>query len=329
MLSILLLILKIIGIILLAILLFILAVLFLILFVPIRYKIKANRTGISEDPPVNAVVQVSWLMHLLHVKANYPGETYVTARILGFPVFKFPEAEETKKKKADKARKKAEKETSQNKKEDNQNKKEENNIVTEENSEPNSDTVTVIEEKTEAETENAAVDSVINASDEKKSIFDKINSLFQKIKETIELIKDKITHIQDTITEAKENASYYIDVLQSDTFKESLDLAMGELKRILKSIKPRKCRIYVEEGMADPATTAQILAIYGMFYPLLYKSVSVVGNFEEEIIKADVYIKGHITIFVLVYAALKLFFSRKIRKMIALFKKEDKKHGRK
>ena len=79
-------ILKIIGIILLCILGLLLLLLILILFVPIRYRLKADRK-LKADTPVRAEAKITWLMHLISAAYQYPKAPYLKVRILGIPVY--------------------------------------------------------------------------------------------------------------------------------------------------------------------------------------------------------------------------------------------------
>ena len=89
MLSVILGILKIIGLILLAVILVLLFLLLLLLFVPIRYRL----TGHYEEKP-EAEAEVSWLLKLVRATVRYRDGLSVQARLLGFKVWSMePESE--------------------------------------------------------------------------------------------------------------------------------------------------------------------------------------------------------------------------------------------
>ena len=97
MISVLLIILKLVGM-LLAILLGMLVLLLLfILFVPVRYHVQANRDE-SDGVPVHLTIKVSWLLHLLNGRYQYPEEAFLRIRILCFTIYNSSVVKEGKQK---------------------------------------------------------------------------------------------------------------------------------------------------------------------------------------------------------------------------------------
>ena len=86
-------------------------------------------------------------------------------------------------------------------------------------------------------------------------------------------------------------------------------------------ILPDKTDIDLLLGLEDPAITAQLMGLYGTLYPALYKKVRFRPDFENKVVKADVHLKGHVTIFTIVWAAAVCFFNKDVRKVIRRFKK--------
>ena len=91
---------------------------------------------------------------------------------------------------------------------------------------------------------------------------------------------------------------------------------------MLKSISPRKIRGSVLIGTGDPASTGQILAVYGMLYPLLGYHIDIVPDFEQQIIEGDLYVKGKITVFKALKTAWIVYFNKDLRRLIKLLKRE-------
>lgn len=79
MLHIILLILKIIGIVLLVILGLLLAILLLVLLVPIRYRLDGSYYG-----KLKGTARITWLLHILSIRASYEEELTVSVRVLGW-----------------------------------------------------------------------------------------------------------------------------------------------------------------------------------------------------------------------------------------------------
>lgn len=148
-----------------------------------------------------------------------------------------------------------------------------------------------------------------------KNIFCKIIGLFQNIQYTIRHFCDRMKSILNKI-------EYYREIIASDIFKQSFQLCRDELVSILKTLKPQKSEADLVVGMDDPATTGEILAIWGMLYPLIGEHVNITGDFERNRIEGHVFIKGKIKVITFIKAAIRIYFNKDIKKLIKLLKKE-------
>lgn len=326
MLHIILLILKIIGIVLLFVLGLLILAILCVLFVPVRYRIRVTREEGEGQPPVTAYVKVTWLLHIVNILVRYPAEVIVRARVLIFTLFRIPEKE----KKAGK-QKKAKKEKKE-KKEAQETKETQDVQVPSEESETL--TVSTVTEPYEAFMGNEEIESdreETEESEEKKSLPAKIKKIIGKIKQFFENITECFKNIQytieklcDKIKAVLDNIQYYREVLESDPFRQSLQTCKGELGWVFKRLKPDKFEANLTVGMEDPAATGEILAIFGMLYPLIGPHVRIAGDFECEKTRVEgrLYIRGRIRMFTFLRTALRIYFSKDIKKLIKILKKE-------
>lgn len=315
MLHIILLILKIIGIVLAVVLGMLFLVLISVLFVPVRYRIRAERQEGDDSPPVEVYVKVTWLLHLVNVLVRYPGRVAVRVRILVFTLFRLPQKE---KKPGRERRPKKEPQPSES-----MEPKKEPRPQPEESAKTKQEQELQPEESVESgqEQEPPHKDSfsgkIKKALDKIKAVFEKIKAFFQNIQYTIRNICDKIKNTSDTI-------HYYREVLESEIFRSSLQQCRGELGWVFRKLKPDRFEADLIVGMEDPAATGEILAIYGMLYPLIGQSVRVAGDFEcdKTRVEGRFYMRGRIRAFTFIRAAVRLYFNKDIRKLIRLLKKE-------
>lgn len=317
MLHILLLILKIIGIILAVLTGCVLLALCLVLFVPIHYRVELKRTETEGSPPIEVKAKITWLLHFVNIRILYPSDIYLKVRILFITLFRLPQ------------KKKSDKKT--NKDSNGKTKKKDNEKAEEAQERRQSDVSTKTEKvKTEqngkdTEGESVKADASDNADEEtqntnpKLSLKDKLNKLWNLFKNIWYTIKG----ICDKIKEILENIEYYLDIIKSDTFKQAFSLCKDELVSILNYIKPRKFIADLIIGMGDPAATGQILSYYGMLYPLIGNNVTVTGDFDMKRIEGSVFFKGRIKLFTFLKAVIRIYFSKDIKKLLKLFKKED------
>ncbi len=298
-LTVLLLILKILGIVLLVLLGILLALLLIVLFVPVRYQGSGYRK--EGDPvPVHVQLKVTWLLHLVRVSFIYPEEAFLKVKILFFQILPAKE----KKKKASNKKEADGKKPKTDKKE------------------AGSDVSDTASDQKISDEGNAADE---DGGDDRRTLSDFVRKLFsaiRNIKYTIRKIYDKINHIIH-------NIRYYIKILQTESFKRAFVLCREQLLRLMKIVLPRKVSGTFTIGMEDPAATGQILSIYGILYPLIGDSITVIPDFEKPVMEGSFRFKGKITAFTLIRIAAKIYFDKDLKRVICLFKKETVQNGRK
>ena len=82
---------------------------------------------------------------------------------------------------------------------------------------------------------------------------------------------------------------------------------------MLKKMKPKKLQANIEFGFADPYTTGSILAYASILYPFYGDNISIRPNFEEAIVKGDVYVKGRFRISYFLSMGIRLILNKDIR----------------
>ena len=310
-------ILKGIGIILLVIFIVLAVLLLLVLFVPVRYRVDGCRTA-ADDVPVRITLKVSWLLHLLRARYQYPGNPVLQVYLLCFPLFPSREkknagntAESTTKEDIPENTSKAAAKVSGANPADR----------AEESADKEND-------KGEACVSGESVSSQekqANEEDEQPTLlkfFHKLFRLLQNIRYTITRIYDKIKHVI-------RNIRYYFAVIQSERFKRAFGLCRTEIFSLLKGILPGKISGNFIIGTGDPAGTAQILAVHGLLYPLIGNHITITPDFENSVIEGDFLVKGRITAAKILKTAIKIYFNKDVKQVIRLLKREAAINGRK
>ena len=138
----------------------------------------------------------------------------------------------------------------------------------------------------------------------------------------IKNIRYTIRRICDKIKDIVNNIQYYSNILKSDVFQRTWTLCSGQVLALLKSIRPRKFTGKLLIGLGDPARTGQALAIYGILYPMVGSHIEVAPDFGQRVLEWDFFVKGKITVFRFLKIAWALFFSRDLRRLLKLLKRE-------
>lgn len=334
--SVILTILKIIGILLLAVLGLLLTVLLLVLFVPIRYRAEG---GYREDIAVTA--RVTWLCHLLSVRAAFAEKAFsYQVKVCGIRLL--PKQEKA----AGQAGEKAVETAAQAGAEAVE--------VGAEAAQVGAEVAQAGAEAVEAGTEAAQVgaEAVEAGAEAAQAMAEAGTKATQAVKETVtgagetdtgetqagesekpgfseklrafvEGLLEKLRAACARIKDIRAQIAWYKELLTREDTKRSIRLAWRQLVKILRHIRPRKLHAAFIIGTGDPASTGQVLAVHGMLYPLLGEHVSLVPDFEEKHIEGEFQLKGHITICMLLICALRVILNKEIRQLIQRLRKKE------
>lgn len=314
MVTILLTLLKILGIILASVLGILLIVLLLVLFAPIVYR----ADGSVELPEISVRARARWLFGLLRVSFSYPEDQTLFVKLLWITLY-------------DSSRRKRETSAKKRRSKENPPRDSKKDVKADENDEALSSTEGCGENATSvtaeeytastAGTDTSSADSASDASEDsadasnhkskkqaKHDIHDKVSQIRafpQRIKFTFQKFYDKIKHI-------REEWDFYKRLLEDEATKDLIAHAKKRLSRILHSIRPRRIEADLIVGTGAPDTTGYLYGVYGMLSPKLPK-VFLTPDFEEAILQGRFRIGGHITVGKLLFHAGCLLTDKKLK----------------
>ena len=303
MLSVMLFVLKLVGIILLVLLSLVLLILGLVLFAPIKYKGSGSKYG--ENLQVQALV--TYLNPIVRVLVQYPGAHIVQVKICGFVIFKT--GDETEEEKPDESIPKTikEKETPSS----------ENNTVVEQECRQQE----IVQEKSSTQPSsisNAGEQSVSHdvcveekagttktaTTEGETATAKEVHDAHSVVAEQTDLPKDSVV---DTI-------GYYYSL-----FQENKDLILEVIKivfRALKTIMPRKCRIKAVYGAGEADKTGFIYAAYCALEVYLPGKVTFEPVWTEKFAEGEFELKGKIRIIHFLVAAIKIIANPRVSLLI-------------
>ena len=317
-------ILKIIGIVLAVLLGIALALILIVLFVPFGYQVSGNCDG--DVKTLTGEAKVSWLFHLICGYVTYKEKKiHIKARVawkyIDLSAMMDPKEEKKPKKKKEKKQKKTEDHLEAAKEEEKPQQNEEQLQKTEviENKVEEEAKVSgspAIEEKEQEPSqkeeikESSKEDKDQKTDDpeekEKKKISEKIQGLIDKIQQTIKGFCDKIEVL-------KTKKDTVVDFIKNEVHKRAFIKVKKELIRLLKCLCPKKAGGDVTFGFEDPYTTGQILAGASILYPFYFEHLTLRPDFENQIVKGNLFLKGRIYIASFVGVGLRLLLCKDIR----------------
>lgn len=318
MLTIFLTILKIIGILLLVVIGLLILGILAILFVPLRYDGKIS----YNDKNQCVATQITWLFRLICIEGGYQEKVYVRARLLWFTLWKW-KADEKENDKEDHLesadyseeeldRLLEERSQKEESKEETKEETKEAKVIEEKLDEPDAEeNLTEVQpteiELTEAEPKEVELNEAkSNEAESKEKKPKKIQ--FQQIGKRIKEIKEKIKHIKEMASDQR--------------IHRAILLLIDGAWKIVRHSLPRKIKGRAKFGFEDPSTTGQILTYVSLLYPCYVKSVELVPMFTEKVIDLDLYFRGRVRLFSLIWICVKIWFDRNFR---YLYKKVKKK----
>ena len=323
MISVLLIILKIIGITLLVVLGIILLVLLLILFVPVRYRSSGN----YHDQATFAIEgHITWLLHIVSAKAvyhaNQPFHLYL--KLFGIPIYDNLKVgnNKIKNKKA-----KSTQDKSDNAKE----------LKAASITPLSEDALEIPAEKTIDDSQAGQVENDIkkaainedsfkedqNRTPQKDSIFQKTKRGLVSLVNIFKNIKFTIWKMYDTIVRIKDNIKYYLKVLQLDSTRQAFATCKKQLARVFRNLCPKKFQVKLHLGFEDPSVLGDVLAVWGIFYPWHQGRIDIQPDFENPVMEGDFLVKGRISVYVLVWTALILLCDRNIKLLLKHLKRNN------
>lgn len=343
MLSVILTVLKAIGLILLILLGVVILALLLVLFMPIVYRVKAENQDTEHLlEGLKAHAKVRWLFGLLRGGYAYPEPERLIVKVLFFTVYDSGkeqkkavskagdedeeagnEGEETGKAAKDKAEPvtgDAEIKTAL--------KKEENAGEKHKDSEKpdvdDKDTVKEGSDIPDGESQNDEYREIKTGNDEpRKSEKREAETPGKGLRAKFDKFKYTIYDTCDKIKSVWENFSYYKGVFEQEDTKQLLKHVFKRLGKVLKSIRPRKLKADIRFGTGSPDTTGYAYGVYGMLCSVLGKNVFVTPDFEQAVLAGNLYAAGHITLFTILWHAFMIVIDKKVWEFMSKIKRDD------
>lgn len=322
-------ILKIIGILLLVILGLILLLVSSVLFVPITYKVRAER----KDGVIQVRAVAGWMFRLLsvHYRLHTSQEPMqlLQGRILGIPVWK---PLEPKKEKPKKAEKKSKEKQSKPKQMEAKQLEQKAEVKSSDKAKerlkkdltPGTAVATVPQSEPEVSRQEQPQDKKAQTKPPRQSILKKLLYAIRRIYGKITAIGRglfslvvKLLHMPEKASETIGTLTDFWNLEENVKARESI---WRELKFLWKHSRPRKADLTLHFGFEDPSWTGQcmgVLSILNVWYP---GRIFLKPEFEQEIFEGTLYIKGHMMLAVPLLSIFRLWRDENVMKMYRRFR---------
>lgn len=124
--------------------------------------------------------------------------------------------------------------------------------------------------------------------------------------------------------------SSIIKFIREKATKDVIKMLRGELFGVIKHVLPLHIKGYIRFGFTDPAVTGIVVGIVSLFPVAYQKGFQILPDFEEKVFEAEGMGKGRIRIFHFLRSGGRIYFNKKVRKLIKRYKKlkEELSNGR-
>ena len=331
---------KIIGI----ILALVLGLLVLVLAAPVRYSFRFHT---DENAPPGGQVKVTWLLHILYVRASYIDKMLdYRVRIFGYQIMgNQKEFLEKKKKREQKKQQKRQRKEEKDQKDKKEQPEPELQALSLPEPEAVSEAEPEVKEKASSgETEVLKDDVVVEAEPEVKEKAssdetevpkeDAVVEAEEKEKSAKTATREKSgdgqkktaggkTGRKKTVKGKKKRRESLGDKIvavrtawQEYHGRQLLDFTKKSIIKILRHVLPRKMRGYIHFGFDDPAVTGLVTGTAAMFYPKYRKTFTLEPDFHQTCFEADCSGRGRIHPGFFLYIGITALMNKDVRNLI-------------
>lgn len=147
-------------------------------------------------------------------------------------------------------------------------------------------------------------------------------------KQTEDILKDESKKVENIVEEEiKENSIIEkIKYLWNYPSRQQIvDASIKLIKKIIKTLFPKKLELDMEVGCDNPATTGYILALSSILTLYFGDNIKIYGNFKTSVLNGNFKAEGKFTFFSIIWALLVFIFVKPIRKIIWNYLKNRRK----
>lgn len=328
MLSVILVVLKVIGITLAILVGILLLLIALVLWAPVRYRILA-----AKQEEIYAKVKISWLFRFVYAIIQYEDSKLLCIiRILGIPIYdsRKPKKDKPEKEKKTRVKKiKSKKKKVKKVKSNHHNKIETKQTKTINEIKVKKKTETLVQSSSEVERLEEQEESAQDLNSVRKGmkyrikqIISIIHSIPSKIRNFIVAWKEKINKAFLLIKKVSAYPKKFKDFIMDEENKAGLRILIQTIKDLLKHIKPKRVEGELILGLDDPCTTGQVLGAISIVYAYIApKDFQVIPDFQEARLEGRIDARGRIRTFTVLKIVIRLLRDKHFKTLKERFEK--------
>ncbi|MBO6108565.1 MAG: DUF2953 domain-containing protein [Eubacterium sp.] len=289
----------------------------IVLFVPFRYRVRlcTDENGIKG---FSFGFKVTWLLHAISVGKENDGKQIII-RLFGIPIKKIG-GNET----ADDPDMEAPRETETDTEADETPRETKTDTGADETPRETETDTGADETPRETETDTGA-DEIPQETDADAGDGKKRKSVFVIIKEKINGIRNGIRNFFDKIDFIFFKISSIMELVSDKVARNTIKKLISEVIKMIRYIGPNKLKGRIEFGTGEPDTTGMLLAGASLLKLSYKKGFSIIPDFDNKCLLADVTLSGRIRVVYFIRMALRIWFDKDVHRLWKNYRRMNKK----
>ena len=153
-----------------------------------------------------------------------------------------------------------------------------------------------------------------------RKLIGKISGFFRDFHQSLKRIPKIWTEIKNKLADGRKSFERMREILTNEENREVFRLLVSRGKKLFRHVRPKKIKGKLQFGFSDPYRTGQVLTAVSPFYGLYAKELELIPDFEHEVLKGEISVKGRIRMGVVLWTGIRLFLNKNFRGLLRRFR---------
>lgn len=153
-----------------------------------------------------------------------------------------------------------------------------------------------------------------------RKLIGKISGFFRDFHQSVKRIPKIWTEIKNKLANGRQSFERMREIFTNEENREVFRLLVSRGKKLFRHVRPRKIKGKLQFGFSDPYRTGQVLTAVSPFYGLYAKELELIPDFEHEVLKGEISVKGRIRMGVVLWTGIRLFLNKNFRRLLKRFR---------
>lgn len=153
-----------------------------------------------------------------------------------------------------------------------------------------------------------------------RKLIGKISGFFRDFHQSLKRIPKIWTEIKNKLADGRKSFERMREILTNEENREVFRLLVSRGRKLFRHVCPKKIKGKLQFGFSDPYRTGQVLTAVSPFYGLYAKELELIPDFEHEVLKGEISVKGRIRMGVVLWTGIRLFLNKNFRRLLRRFR---------